>query len=478
MIPRPWRDALALVLTGLALVASALVWFVATPQPGFTVVERPGWVPDTVSCPTSDPCGLPNDPRYIVGDVTPGTEVARQGMRPGAAMIGVNGYPPRQPIDTRLERTGTWLPAPLEAAHELASGDANAIVLVDLPAMEVRFWYAGVLLLLGVTVLAIVVGGLAGAVSGGFVLPLASATAMPLLTDPLIRWATPLGSTLGLLAPALASLLLADAIAARIVSRRWRGAALVGALVAAVASVLLPLQVFMADPTWSRDPAIAGMIELVAFLLVSLVPALVLVIVRRRARTASAADEPGPRWLVAAAGAPTVALVGASVAYVDWVAWLLVVIYTTVLVGWRAASRRVAHAGLQRDLVVTVTEAERAHLAADLHDVALQELTLLVRRLDTTGDPAGAQIARTVSEHLRELCGELHLPILDELGAGPGARLAGAAGRARPPARRSASSSPTRTDHRQRWSWPSSGWPRRRSPTRSSTAPRRSPCAM
>jgi signal transduction histidine kinase len=67
---------------------------------------------------------------------------------------------------------------------------------------------------------------------------------------------------------------------------------------------------------------------------------------------------------------------------------------------------------------VTATEAERARLAADLHDVALQELTMLIRRLDASGDNDAAAMARSVSDRLRELCGELHLPILDELGTG------------------------------------------------------------
>jgi signal transduction histidine kinase len=93
-------------------------------------------------------------------------------------------------------------------------------------------------------------------------------------------------------------------------------------------------------------------------------------------------------------------------------------LWFVVLVVGRAVGRRLAAARLQRDLVVTVTEAERARLAADLHDVALQELTLLVRRLDASGDKSGAAMARSVSDRLRELCGELHLPILDELGAG------------------------------------------------------------
>ena len=74
---------------------------------------------------------------------------------------------------------------------------------------------------------------------------------------------------------------------------------------------------------------------------------------------------------------------------------------------------------LQRDLVVAATEAERARVAADIHDDALQELTLLVRRLDAAGDAEGAEIARGVSDRLRAICGDLRLPILDDLGVGP-----------------------------------------------------------
>ena len=74
---------------------------------------------------------------------------------------------------------------------------------------------------------------------------------------------------------------------------------------------------------------------------------------------------------------------------------------------------------LQRDTVVAATEQERARLAADLHDDALQEMTVLVRRLDEGGDPRAAELARSIADRLREICGDLRLPILDELGAGP-----------------------------------------------------------
>ena len=86
---------------------------------------------------------------------------------------------------------------------------------------------------------------------------------------------------------------------------------------------------------------------------------------------------------------------------------------------FRPLARLAEPAQLQRDLVVAATEAERARVAADIHDDALQELTLLVRRLDAAGDAEGADIARTVSDRLRAICGDLRLPILDDLGVGP-----------------------------------------------------------
>ena len=85
----------------------------------------------------------------------------------------------------------------------------------------------------------------------------------------------------------------------------------------------------------------------------------------------------------------------------------------------RPLARLAGRAQLQRDLIVAATEAERARVAADIHDDALQELTLLVRRLDAAGDIEGAQMARGVSDRLRAICGDLRLPILDDLGIGP-----------------------------------------------------------
>lgn len=97
--------------------------------------------------------------------------------------------------------------------------------------------------------------------------------------------------------------------------------------------------------------------------------------------------------------------------------WLLVALAARYTI--RPLARLASRAALQRDLVVAATEAERARVAADIHDDALQDLTILVHRLDAAGDAEGAGIARTVSDRLRAICGDLRLPILDDLGVGP-----------------------------------------------------------
>jgi hypothetical protein len=98
-----------------------------------------------------------------------------------------------------------------------------------------------------------------------------------------------------------------------------------------------------------------------------------------------------------------------------WLAALLIA--TRVVV--RPLGRLATAAVRQRDLVVAATEAERSRIAADIHDDALQDLTMLVRRLDAAGDAENAQAAREIAERLRAICGDLRLPVLDDLGVGP-----------------------------------------------------------
>lgn len=88
------------------------------------------------------------------------------------------------------------------------------------------------------------------------------------------------------------------------------------------------------------------------------------------------------------------------------------------LVAVRPLVSRATRARLERDTFAEALEAQRALIAADLHDDALQDLTHLVRRLDGGGDQESADLAREVADRLRDLTYELRLPLLDDLGAG------------------------------------------------------------
>lgn len=117
--------------------------------------------------------------------------------------------------------------------------------------------------------------------------------------------------------------------------------------------------------------------------------------------------------LTPAAAATTLVPVGVVI-FGAWLAALVIWKYATIAPLLRFAQRT----QLQRDLAVAAAETERARLAADLHDDALQQLTMLVRTLDERGDQHGAAEAREIADKLRAVVGDLRLPILDDLGAG------------------------------------------------------------
>jgi signal transduction histidine kinase len=62
-------------------------------------------------------------------------------------------------------------------------------------------------------------------------------------------------------------------------------------------------------------------------------------------------------------------------------------------------------------------EAERARLARELHDVPLQELVAVIRRLEIKpGTEAESEDLRSLAGHLRNVATELRPPVLDDLG--------------------------------------------------------------
>lgn len=93
---------------------------------------------------------------------------------------------------------------------------------------------------------------------------------------------------------------------------------------------------------------------------------------------------------------------------------------------------RMLFAELRERASMEAGEDERARLAADLHDVPLQELTGIIHRLEASGEVGDApQLLRAVAAHIRAVTTELRPPVLDDLGLGPAIGfLAGEAGAA------------------------------------------------
>jgi len=147
----------------------------------------------------------------------------------------------------------------------------------------------------------------------------------------------------------------------------------------------------------------------------------------RLAGSRSAGDLSATR--IAERGLITVAVVAPSLAglvlVTSWGAGALVLVTAlaaTVAAGWvavRPLAWIVSREGARRDAAVAANETERRRMAADLHDGPLQDVLLLARRLDDAGDDEGAAFARGIAADLRELSGDLRLPMLEDLGVGP-----------------------------------------------------------
>jgi signal transduction histidine kinase len=249
--------------------------------------------------------------------------------------------------------------------------------------------------------------------------PLAAGVSIPLLAHPLVAsWAPPAFALAGVAVP-LGMLPLGLALLERIPSgpatmpiRLATIGAAMAAAVIGVARVWLPASENTPNVLWGVLSAAVPLIPGIAAAAPSFSP---------EARAESGGKVVQSTELAIAGVTPAVALMTGSTPW-DFLfplsLWLLVV-YVAGRVTIRPLARLAVRAQLQRDLIVAATEAERARVAADIHDDALQELTLLVQRLDAAGDNEGADAARGISDRLRAICGDLRLPILDDLGVGP-----------------------------------------------------------
>jgi two-component system sensor histidine kinase UhpB len=197
----------------------------------------------------------------------------------------------------------------------------------------------------------------------------------------------------------------------------------VGAIVVLAAIATMGVSVLMPIYDRAADAWMLPLLRVLCPAAIVLVPGLARAVQALRLAESGAQVPAGePRAIELAAVALTAASSCAGLLLFPHETWLVLVWLGAIAV-WRLGrlpmSKLLSRASFQRDLAVRATEVERARIAADIHDYALQDLTMLVRRLDAAGDSANAAAAREVAERLRSICGDLRLPVLDDLGVGP-----------------------------------------------------------
>ncbi len=125
------------------------------------------------------------------------------------------------------------------------------------------------------------------------------------------------------------------------------------------------------------------------------------------------------------AGVAGLALAAAVVGSASpWTIGAVLLAAILLLPAWRrwVASRaeRTLLADLREHARLEATEAERAHLARELHDAPLQQLAGVIRRLEVIpAARAECDALRAVADQLRGVATELRPPILDDLGLAP-----------------------------------------------------------
>lgn len=424
---RPLRvTLLALAILVASAVAGIAAYAAGVVDPGFTY----GFSHDDAGQQT-----------LIIASVRPGGLAWYEGVEPGFIVLSVE----RAVIGVGLDEQVYTLPGAVEAQQAAIAMVPGLVFMAkpgELPSplppiylgsQTFEPWWATQRLY--ASVLALIAAGLfclAGLIWLGYrrlarkpalgvEAPLLAAAASPLFLLPAYLTLTPLLVVLTSVLVAAAALVAAVAFAQLIATPRARRRAMLGSTVLALAAALV-----------GAVAAVAGMERGVVSILrwplasaVLLVPALVLAGQLRRdagrlagpSRLASvlrAGDTTVLATLPAVALAPLAALTSTPFLQ-PLVVWVAVVGITRV-VAVLPVAREAAREARERGLVVDEGESERARIAADIHDDVIQDLSMLVHRLDRAGEDEAAATLRAAIDRLRAICADLRLPVIHDLG--------------------------------------------------------------
>jgi signal transduction histidine kinase len=400
---------------------------------------------------------LASDGRIYIERIERFSQAERDGLRPGMVLQGLNEtvlirmpepqYGEADPETGEQPVLGVEPPVPTpvglsdQELQNLTSVEIQSLQAIDPISLQhgtidtgwnlIGAYYpqrsqlndAGFALLPGLALLLVgtwwIASGRVGESLRSLALPLAVASSVPFLVQPVIATGDPLSTALSGILATVAVVPLGLALAARIQDESERRLVSIGvgvlAVAAAGASILYVIR--------GTEPGTPETIRWALIGAIALVPGLAAAGPMDLGGLRLAGRPPGnllqSTELAVAGATPLFAMGTNQYPFIFPLALWLGAIAIAGRFTVRPLARLVTRAQLQRDLIVAATEAERARLAADIHDEALQELTLLVRRLETAGDTEGAALGRTVADRLRAICGDLRLPILDDLGVGP-----------------------------------------------------------
>ena len=255
----------------------------------------------------------------------------------------------------------------------------------------------------------------------GVEVPLLAAAASPLFLLPAYLTLAPALVVLTGVLVAGAALVAAAALAQLIATPRVRRWALLGSAVLALAAAA----VGAAAAIVGMERGAASVLRWALGSAVPLLPALVLALrVRHQAGPAAgpgrlasvlrAGDTAVLSTLPAVALAPLAALTSTPLVQ-PLVVWAAAVGTTRVLAVLPVV-REAAREARERGLAADEGESERARIAADIHDDVVQDLSMLVHRLDRAGEDEAAAALRAAIDRLRAICSDLRLPIVHDLG--------------------------------------------------------------
>jgi Signal transduction histidine kinase len=370
----------------------------------------------------------------VVASVQPGGLAWFEGLQPGSIVLNVEGSP-TVPGDVSAQHAAAASPpqgmiyvvAPAQLKQALSQGDLGS------PVQLVYLLWAGRRLMASWTALLaaalLCVASLvwlrsrrgAGRALRGTEAPLLASAASALFLLPAYLTLSPLLVVLTSCLVAAGALVAAAAFAQLADTPRVRRLVLLGSTVLAVAAAIVGAMA-------AANGMERSLTSESRWALASAVPLLPALVVAQRLRLGT--GSPGsPSRLAAVMRSGDVAVIATLLAVTlaplavltndpflqPLLVWIGVVAITRGL-AVRPIALVAGREARERELVVDAGESERARIAADIHDDVIQDLSMLVHRLDRAGADDAAATVRHAIDRLRAICADLRLPVLDDLG--------------------------------------------------------------